>query len=161
MHCIVVELGKKPIKPSDRTASYVLPAWFTSGIAEYVDDVSEEIRDSELDQFVHSFWGNCRRDKNKLKFSKRMKLNYFQFKYQEFKAAAAVLSVVDEYVFAGVEYSDPFNIAMGTLSRSYEDKFGCYIYDHDYGELKTLDAWVREMEPDKPYYVGAVMDYKA
>lgn len=161
MHCIVVELSKKPIKPSDRTASYVLPAWFTSGIAECVDDVSEEIRDAELDQFVHSFWGNCRRDKDKLTFSERMKLNYFQFKYQEFKAAAAILSVVDEDVFAGIEYSDPFSVAIGTLSRAYEDKFGCYIYDHDYGELKTLDAWVREMEPDKPYYAGAVMDYKA
>lgn len=58
-------------------------------------------------------------------------------------------------------YSEPFSVAMGTLSSAYEEKFGCYIYDHDYGELKTLDAWVREMEPDKPYYAGAVMDYKA
>ena len=161
MHCIVVELGKKPVKPSDRTASYVLPAWFTSGVAEYIDDVSEELRDAELDQFVQSFGGNCRRDKDKLMFSKRVKLNYFKLKYQQFKAAAAVLSVVDEDVFAGIEHSEPFSEAISTVSNAYEDKYGCYIYDHDYGELKTLDAWVREMEPDKPYFAGAVMDYKA
>ena len=161
MHCIVVELSKRPIELSDRTASYVLPAWFSSGIAESVDDLSDDIRTAELDHFVHSFWGNCRRDKDKLTFSERMKLNYFQFKYQQFKAAAAVLSVVDEDVFAGIEYSEPFSIAIGTLTNAYEDKFGCYIYDHDYGELTTLDAWVREMEPDKPYFAGAVIKYKA
>lgn len=161
MYSIVLELGTMPIAKNDRTASYVLPSWFTSGIAESVDDATDQERQTELDDFVHSLWGNCRRNGDELRFNQRMKLDYFKAKYQQFIEAAAALSTCDEEVFAGLEYSEQFSTAVGSLNRAYEDKFGCYIYDRRYEELKTLDAWVREMDPEVAYYAGAVIKYKA
>ena len=46
------------------------------------------------------------------------------------------------------------------MRNSFEDKYGIYIYWKEQDELMTLDAWLREVDLPKAFYVGSVIDYR-
>ena len=52
-----------------------------------------------------------------------------------------------------------FHAALNSVTESYADRFGFYVYDSDHAELFPLDAWLRKADLLKPYYLGSVMDY--
>lgn len=52
-----------------------------------------------------------------------------------------------------------FYAALSSVTESYADRFGFYVYDSDHAELLPMDTWLRTADLSKPYFVGSVIDY--
>ena len=52
-----------------------------------------------------------------------------------------------------------FHAALNSVTESYADRFGFYVYDSDHAELLPMDAWLRTADLSMPHFVGGVMDY--
>ena len=78
-----------------------------------------------------------------------------------------VMTVVQIYLtfsgaydtFSGIVPAPAFHAALSSVTESYADRFGFYVYDSDHAELLPMDAWLRKADLSKPYYMGSVMDY--
>ena len=161
MHCNIYEISKKPIHDDERLREYELPDWFVGTIAEYIEgELTDEQREQALSAFASRFRSSIERSGDEICFKPDVKESYFYSSHGEFRAMASVLTTCDVEWFSGHKHSPRFSDAYRNLTTLYENKFSYYVYDRDYSELLTLDAWVREMDTDTPYFFGAVLDYK-
>ena len=52
MHSRIFQIEDKPVSKEDRICSETIPDWFTSSIADYVDDINEQYRDEDRKSVV-------------------------------------------------------------------------------------------------------------
>ena len=157
MHSRIFELSHKPVKASDRMTDGNIPDWFFSSVCDYA--VSSDQREQDIDWLTGYFRGLCSRDGSKLSFAPDIKEKCFRESYEAFKSAASALAETDYETFAGLKESTAFQLARFGLSDSYEDKFGFYIYTPESQTLQPLNAWLRNADTSKPFYVGGTIDY--
>ena len=159
MHSRIFELSEHPIEESDRYSYDWLPDWFYGSIADYAGDIENKDRDDEIQWLVGFFAGQCKNDGDRIEFTDKAREQHFRRTYWDFIKAASLLSAMSFDAFCGTTGYRALKDTLYDLNRAFEDKFGFYVFDQDKDELITLDAWIREADLSKPYYVGGILDY--
>ena len=104
-------------------------------------------------------WLNTLRDGDQLRFVHDFKARYFRNSYPYFMAAVRALAKASYDTFSGIIPAPAFHAALSSVTESYADRFGFYVYDSDHAELLPMDAWLRTADLSIPYYMGSVIDY--
>lgn len=112
-----------------------------------------------IESLTLSLGKGCTFENDCLKVFGIVKQLRFTDRFIEFQRATNLLSTIPYEVFSGQRRSYVFSRAWTSLKESFEDKYGIYIYWKDQDELMTLDAWLREADLPKAFYVGGVIDY--
>lgn len=161
MHYNIYEISRKPVPDDEKLNEYKLPDGFVGIIAEYIEgELTGDRKELALADFAARFGRSCERSGDEIRFASNAPESYFCSSYGEFCAMASILETCDLKWFSGQKHTPRFSEAYRNLTSLYENRFYYYVYDRDYDDLKTLDAWVREMDTDTPYFFGAVLDYK-
>ena len=161
MHYNIYEISRHPIPDDEQLVECELPDHFVGTIAEYVEGkVLGDQRELALAAFAARFRSSCERNGDEIRFASDAKTSYFYSSHGEFCAMASVLKSCELEWFSGQKHIPRFNEAYRNLTTLYENKFCHYVYDRDYDDFKTFDAWVRELDTGTPYFFGAVLDYK-
>lgn len=90
-----------------------------------------------------------------IRFHKEYMDRYFDLTYLHFREKLALLLAECTKV-AFVDGS--LGRLLYALETTHAYRYGTYIYWDD--ELFTLDAFIRFIQPDKPYYIGSGLVYK-
>ena len=133
MHSRIFQIEDKPVSKEDRICSETIPDWFTSSIADYVDDINEQYRDDDIEWLMGTNFGEvCKLDGDKITFK---------------------VDVIDFFKHG----SESVDSLMFQLEKSYNDKRGFYVWYCD--ELYTMQEWMRQVKPSGVYYLGGIVDY--
>lgn len=159
MHSYIYELSSDPVLEEDRYSNEDLPSGFCGSIADGTYDVAGEERELAIESLTLSLGTGCTFENDCLKVFGIVKQLRFTDHFIEFQRATNLLSTIPYEVFSGQRRSYVFSRAWTSLKEFFEDKYGIYIYWKDQDELMTLDAWLREADLPKAFYVGGVIDY--
>ncbi|MBR0420294.1 MAG: hypothetical protein IJI66_14125 [Erysipelotrichaceae bacterium] len=164
MHSRIFQVSDKPVPKDDYYTEDRYYAGFCNEIADYVSDVEEDNRSSDIDWLADFLKDAAVRDGDK--FTIINKAKYFETKFKRYKDLLEVCSKVSLDEFSGKKninteslgYHDemPFGPLTNLLEESYNDKFGFYIDD---GYCITLDDYMRYIKDGDVFYIGAVIDY--
>jgi len=156
LHSRIFQLEKECLPEEEYISSDTIPDWFTDEIADYVSDDVD--RDNDIEWLMAgAIGGCCSREGNKIIFSDTRK--YFEGKYEDFVNAAKELSgcTLDAFISGHKIWSNLYS-----LKRAFNNKVGFYVYsesNNGYGELDTLDNFMRVVKPGDVYYIGGIVDY--
>ena len=159
MHSTIYEFSEHPISESRRATIDSLPEWFFQTVADSAADTDEITRAVQIRCLEQHFGDLCIRDGDQLRFVCDFKARYFRNSYPYFMAAVQALAKASYDMFSGIIPAPAFHAALSSVTESYADRFGFYVYDADHAELLPMDAWLRKENLSKPYFVGGVMDY--
>lgn len=154
MHSRVFQLAREPISKEDYITSFSLDGCFIGQIADYANESKNREEDLEwLASAIEPHGAILDYKKETIYFPEGFKVSYFKKRFEAFRE---VVERITLETFAGV--STMSGLDMHRLKSLIEDEFSFYIYV-DYPQ--TLDDFVRDLEEDTSYYVGAIMDYHA
>lgn len=159
MHSRIFQIEDKPVSKEDRIYSETIPDWFTSSIADYVDDINEQYRDDDIEWLMGTNFGEvCKLDGDKITF-KVDAIDFFESYFTRFMDAVKRLSdiSIDQFIDAFKHGSESVDSLMFQLEKSYNDKRGFYVWYCD--ELYTMQEWMRQVKPSGVYYLGGIVDY--
>lgn len=159
MHSTVFEISEYPASDGEHSNSGYLPDWFYESVCDYTTKMSEDEREKSLTQLTAYLDPHCARSGNLLTFSPQFSQQYFRDSFKYFKAAARALAEADYDVFAGIEPTAAFELALSGIAESYEDKRSFYVYCPDSKELSPLDKWLHKADLSKPFYVRDAINY--
>lgn len=159
MHSTIYEFSEQPISKKRWTTVDSLPEWFFQTVADSAADTDEITRAVQIRCLEQHFGDLCIREGDQLRFVCDFKARYFRKSYPYFMAAVQALTKASYDMFSGIVPAPAFHAALNSVTESYADRFGFYIYDADRAELLPLDAWLRKADLSIPYFVGGVMDY--
>lgn len=159
MHSTIYELSEHPISESRRITIDILPEWFFQTVADSAADTDDITRAVQIRCLEQHFGDLCARDGDQLRFVCDFKARYFRKSYPYFMAAVRALAKTSYDTFSGIIPAPAFHAALSSVTGSYADRFGFYVYDSDHAELLPMDTWLRKADLLKPYYLGSVMDY--
>lgn len=161
MHSTIYEFSKQPISKKRWATIDCLPEWFFQTVADSAADTDDIPRAVQIRCLEQHFGDLCIRDGEQLRFVHDFKVRYFRNSYPYFMAAVRALAKASYDMFSGIIPAPAFHAALNSVTESYADRFGFYIYDADRAELLPLDAWLRKADLSKPYFVGSVIDYQS
>lgn len=159
MHSRIFQIEDEPISKDDRICSDTIPEWFTSSIADYVDDVDDKYRDGDIEWLMGTDFGKvCKRDGDKITFKVDV-IDFFESYFNQFADTVKKLSDIniDQFIGAFKPSKDSLDSLMYQLKEAYDDKYGFYVWYCD--ELYTMQSWMRQVKPAGVYYLGGVVDY--
>lgn len=156
MHSTIYEFSEQPISKKRWTTVDSLPEWFFQTVADSAADTDEITRAVQIRCLEQHFGDLCI---NQLRFVCDFKARYFRKSYPYFMAAVQALAKTSYDMFSGIMPAPAFHAALSSLTESYADRFGFYVYDSDHAELLPMDAWLRTVDLSMPHFVGGVMDY--
>ena len=159
MHSTIYELSEQPISKKRWTTIDSLPEWFFQTVADSAADTDEITRAVQIRCLEQHFGDLCARDGDQLRFVCDFKARYFRKSYPYFMAAVRALAKASYDMFSGIIPAPAFHAALSSVTESYADRFGFYVYDSDHAELFPLDAWLRTADLSMPHFVGGVIDY--
>jgi len=153
-------VSKGPIAPEELLSKLSIPEYFTSGIADYLDEVDD--RDGELDYFIESEQGilEAGAEHHTFRLAQQGRENYFRDKYKQFQELCARIMKATLEDFIGREprpWDQRFSFLMYQLNDAYCDRYGYYIFEDE--ELMPYCEWMRGADPEAVYYLGNVLDY--
>lgn len=156
MHSRIFQLEFNPVEEFDLLSEetiYDLNSWFLDIIGDYVDSDTDREEDIEwLLRYLSSLSDRFKFDEEQgtITFFEGFKEDYFRDRYNKMKEAVEKITLKE---FAGVEGQ----LNLFDIMTAIEDRFGFYVY-HE-GVLQNMDSFVRLLEPNRPYYFGATLDY--
>ncbi len=159
MHSRIFEISEKPIQEADRYSFQMLPDWFYGTVADYADEIADEMREYDIKWFADSFGGKCVYEGDKISFAPETKGLYFRRSYSKYLEKASLLTAFSFDAFCGKDGYRALDMTLYELNQAYNGKFGFYIYERDCDELKALNNWLREADLSKAYYIGGIIDY--
>ena len=159
MHSTIYEFSKQPISKKRWATIDCLPEWFFQTVADSAADTDDITRAVQIRYLEQHFGDLCARDGDQLRFVCDFKARYFRKSYPYFLAAVRALAKTSYDTFSGIVPAPAFHAALSSVTESYADRFGFYVYDSDHAELLPMDAWLRKADLSKPYYMCSVMDY--
>lgn len=159
MHSRIIQLETKPvnhkISPNDFDDH-----WFTTSIADYVDEdyESEDTLDTLCEIF--STVGDCveffeGKDGRGVIFKDGFQEAFFAAGYKAFQNALSALkerTTLEKFV-RGEIWQELYD-----LNAAYDNEAGYYISNDELG-LKTLSRFIRLMKTNTRYYFGGTLDY--
>lgn len=153
MHSRIFQMDIEPINKKDYIdESTFYEDTFIGTIADYVDEDTN--RDEDIQWLVDCYekYGmEYNKEEDYVIFKKGFKKNYFRERFKLFK------ETIDELTFEDFAYDTRANLYK--IKSLMEDRFSFYVYFDDY--WMTFDRFVRQLEEDKKYYLGATIDYHA
>ena len=160
VHSRIFQVSKGPIAPEELLSKLSIPEYFTSGIADYLDEVDD--RDGELDYFIESEQGilEAGAEHHTFRLAQQGRENYFRDKYKQFQELCARIMKATLEDFIGREprpWDQRFSFLMYQLNDAYCDRYGYYIFEDE--ELMPYCEWMRGADPEAVYYLGNVLDY--
>jgi hypothetical protein len=155
----VFELAENSIAPSSYASPGYLPDWFYFSICDYAEAMSPEERERSIQSLKRHFGDLCSRTGDRFQFAPELKASYFKEKHAYFLAAAHALTKTDYDIFAGITPATAFDLALHSLSESYQNKRGFYIYTPGDRALAPLNTWLRTADLSHPFYVGGTINY--
>ena len=159
MHSTIYEFSERPISESRRATIDSLPEWFFQTVADSAADTDEITRAVQIRCLELYFGDLCMREGEQLRFVHDFKARYFRNSYPYFMAAVRALAKASYDMFSGIMPAPAFHAALNSVTESYADRFGFYVYDADHAELLPLDAWLRKADLSIPHFVGGIIDY--
>ena len=163
MHSKIIQLETCPVGDVGRIepSNYYTDHWFTSTIADYVED--DDDPNDTLETLVQILnagdAGQFERFKDEhgegVIFRDEFARAYLEREYKAFEQELRNLvakATVDAYC------ENKLGMWMYQLNEAYNDKYGFYIQNEDEG-LVTLTSFVRSIKPDTKYYFGGTVDY--
>ena len=159
MHSTIYEFSKQPISKKRWATIDCLPEWFFQTVADSAADTDDIPRAVQIRCLEQHFGDLCIRDGDQLRFVHDFKARYFRKSYPYFMAAVRALAKTPFDTFSGIIPAPAFHAALSSVTESYADRFGFYVYDSDHAELLPMDAWLRTADLSIPYYMGSVIDY--
>ena len=162
MHSKIIEIVEglnKPLFKKNWATETSIPEYFVGEIADYADDVGDDIVEDVKASFVKSFGEHCARDGNWITFDVEAKKANAERRYQEFIEKAKLLSTLTLDEFCGITKTLDVEHTVWELNDAFEDKYSTYIFDSTYGEMLPLHKWLRQMRPGECYFMGGVIDY--
>lgn len=143
MHSTIYEFSEQPISESRRATIDSLPEWFFQTVADSAADTDEITRAVQIRCLEQHFGDLCIRDGDQLRLVHDFKARYFRNSYPYFMAAVRALAKASYDMFSGIMPAPAFHAALNSVTESYADRFGFYVYDSDHAELLPMDAWLR------------------
>ena len=171
MHNYIIQIETYPVAPHQRMSmgDILDNTNFVGEIADYIDTLDGHRSESyaedlyqdlahanELTPFLVNMTKLLPDSSYVLTFSKGFKEAWFSLKYKEFCKVMDRLNTIDEQDFA----NDPdhnTSYYLFQLREMFNERFGVYIWMDD--ELYTLDEFIRSLDYDRRYYIGAALDY--
>lgn len=162
MHSRIFQVSSKPISQEDYLTEDDIPESFFNTTADYVDSLSDEERASSIED-LESVLANSFTFQDGAVTSTENMYEYFRKPFESFRASLQRLSSISFEEFCGKVTYGNFSVESGLwrLRQCYLSEYGFYIYVTEYGELVTLDNWLRTVSPGETYYLGNVLDYHA
>lgn len=162
MHSRIFQVSSKPISPEDYLTENDVPESFFNTTADYVDSLSDEERASSIEN-LKSVLANSFTFQDGAMTSTENMYEYFRKPFESFQANLLRLSHISFDEFCGKVTYGNFSVESGLwrLGQCYLSEYGFYIYVTEYGELVTLDNWLRTVSPGEIYHLGNVLDYHA
>ena len=159
MHSTIYEFSKQPISKKRWTTVDSLPERFFQTVADSAADTDDITRAVQIRCLEQHFGDLCMSEGDQLRFVCDFKTRYFRKSYPYFMAAVRALAKTSYDTFSGIIPAPAFHAALSSVTESYADRFGFYVYDSDRAELLPLDAWLRTVDLSMPHFVGGVMNY--
>lgn len=152
MHEIIIQLEEEPLKSKEEYVSAV--EFYEDFIGQVADYVSDDVdRDEEIKYFVkeiEKYGISYDKEKQSIVFLQGFKERYFAERF--FKLKEAVKNLTLE------EFAKDSSKAWG-LTQLIKKKYGTYVYSND-SSWMTFDDFVRDqLEEEKTYYIGGIVDY--
>lgn len=142
-----------------RTGS-IMEEWFFCSVSDYVKE--DKNHDETVDWFLKDLQEltpyvdiSSEKDKQWIVFKEGFIHAYFSRIYPQFEEALANL-VKNASIEALCGYE--MEHLLYPLEKMNEDKFGVYIYTRE-TQLIPLNEFIRQIEPNKKYYIGGTLDY--
>jgi len=149
MHSRIFQLVSEPINEDDYATEADFLDGFVGSIADYVAEVDDRAEDIRwFASYVEQYGGEYNPDEESITFPEGFALDYFRDRLEEVKCMVNNLTL-EQFV------TD--TLCAYELRRLIEDEFGFYVYIDNYYE--TLDDFVRNLQGEQKYYIGAVLDY--
>lgn len=159
MHSTIYEFSEQPISESQRATIDSLPEWFFQTVADSAADTDEITRAVQIRCLEQHFGDLCIRDGDSCTSSATSRLGISETvipilwrQYRLWQRRPTICSAASYQPLLSMA-------ALSSVTESYADRFGFYVYDADHAELFPLDAWLRTADLSKPYFVGSVIDY--
>lgn len=154
MHSRIYQIAPTPVhRECYLTKCDFIDHWFTSSIADYIDD--EVDRDADIKNLC-----KCLEDTVVFETADSFRVlpggkeMYFAKAYEVFvKARDETLSMgISEFASGG------FEAPMHRMKRAYCDTFEMYIASDDL-DMSPLDDFIRHAEVGRLYHIGVTLDY--
>lgn len=154
MHSRIFQVSETPIEKSDYIVeSNYWDHWFLNSHADYVAESNREEDIEWLKECCYKGLVVDKDDKGEFIIVTN-KEDYFKPKFDRFKKALEKANNISLEDFANG------NASIWNLKNAFEERYEFYIdYADGYGELFTLDSFVRNCTIDVKYYIGGTMDY--
>ena len=159
MHSRIFELSERPVPTDERLCLESVPDWFFSSISDFAEDISDEDREDEIKWLAEYFHNLCTAEGDKLTFDPATPEKRFKRNYSKFLEKAAALTAMSYEAFCGRMGGRVLEYTLFELNDAYEDKYGFYVYEPESLNLRPINAWLREADLTKPFYVGGIVNY--
>lgn len=159
MHNSIYEVSRSPVPVGQRARAGNMPDWFFERVCDYAENPTPRQREEALGVLFKTLGPFCTKEGEKFSLSPKIKEEFFQNRYECFRAAAEVLAQTNYAIFAGMRAAPAFQLALNGLRDSYEDQRGIYIYSPETDSLVTLEHWLRNADLSQPFYIGGTIDY--
>ena len=159
MHNSIYEVSLSPVPVDQRARAGNMPDWFFERICDYAENPTPRQREEALGVLFKTLGRFCTKEGEKFSLSPQIKEEFFQTRYECFRAAAEALAQTNYAIFAGMRAAPAFQLALDGLRDSYEDQRGIYIYSPETDSLVTLEYWLRNADLSRPFYIGGTIDY--
>ena len=155
-HSRIIQIHYEPIDESDLITEYT---FFDNGFLDNIGDYVNEETDKQSDiDCLLRYLGNedfitYNKEDQTIIFKKGFKREFFRDKFDKFKEMSAD---IDLDTFSGYKYFTDNKTCLYGIESLIKEKYGLYIYEDYY---MTLAEYIRELQEDTIYYIGATIDY--
>ena len=98
-----------------------MPDWFFERVCDYAENPTPRQREEALEVLFKTLGRFCTKEGEKFSLSPKIKEEFFQTRYECFRAAAKALAQTNYPIFAGMQTAPAFQLALDGLRDSYED----------------------------------------
>ncbi|NLW24677.1 MAG: hypothetical protein GXY91_05485 [Clostridia bacterium] len=150
MHSRIFQLSDEKINKDDFiTEENFYEDSFIGSVADYVSDNIDRKEDIKwLMSCLEPYGVKLDKEEESIVFPKGFKQRYFEERFKKFKETVNGMTLND--------FCD--SIKAWQLSQIIEKKFDFYIY---VSYPQPLDDFIRDLEEEKKYFIGGIVDYHA
>ena len=160
MHSKIIQMERNPITKADCICASDVEDGFVGRIADYV--VPQEKK--YIPQIIHNVFGVgdiFELNEGDMTVVVKDKKKYFEMKFEIFKhRLKKIYENVSLDTFSNPPGKDSdLEYDLYACNAAYDDKYSVYIFDNEYGDLVTMDEWMRWANDNDKFYIGGILDY--
>ena len=160
MHSKIIQVERNTIKKASRIRASDVENGFVGQIADYVYTLEEKY----IPQIIQNIFGMgdvFELNEGDMTIVIKDKKKYFETKFEIFKNSLKKIyenASLEKFSKSPCE-DDNLNHDLYLCNAAYNDRYGIYVFNTEYGELTTMDEWMRWTNDNEKFYIGGVVDY--